>query len=615
MRLSAIFIKGHWLFENDQVINFGGKNIYDFNLNENILEINKTENLEFIEGFYGENISLLSAIVGSNGAGKTSLLNTILLNITDNNVGTIDCDFIIFIYEDTEIVKYFYKDYSKINHTINPINFELSALKKDFSTFFYTPVLDVRQFYIDHTRSHYFDLSKYRFWQNDTESEKGGFTELSEYHLSENLKRWIQFNNNFNLNIDYGIDDIPKFESIKIVINKVSSLLNDYDDVSRDFIPFGKDFYEKWGKEYNQNTNIGKLKLNLILAVIEKVFLKLEKTGNRYLNEGKLKIKVKDIKNSNLIDSFYSFLDNHYFTEINSDTVNTEVRLPVKEIKDLIEILLDNLPDESDIQKNRWQEYSVDFETSAKIIDVYNNFLKAFSSHFTLDKTILLTFKPNIELSSGEKGLLDLFSSFFSIKNEGLSENVVVFLDEGDTFFHPNWKIKFVNLLVKILPVIFENKKIQIIFTTHDPLSLSDIPNKNTVYLKDKNILSEEEKPKKSFGANITDLLADSFFVEDGLIGDFAKEKIGITLEWLKKQGNKKGANFSPIAGLASKIPQFENETEEKDYHKKVIKLIDEPIVQNKLKEMFIEFVSEDFEFKNEQIRNLEDKLRKLKGQ
>ena len=49
------------------------------------------------------------------------------------------------------------------------------------------------------------------------------------------------------------------------------------------------------------------------------------------------------------------------------------------------------------------------------------------------------------------------------------------------------------------------------------------------------------------------------------------------------------------------------------EYHKKIINLIDEPLVKNKLKEMFIEFVSEDLEFKDEQIRQLEEKLKKLK--
>ena len=64
------------------------------------------------------------------------------------------------------------------------------------------------------------------------------------------------------------------------------------------------------------------------------------------------------------------------------------------------------------------------------------------------------------------------------------------------------------------------------------------------VYLKkegDKTtVLEGKDRPQKSFGANIHDLLADSFFIGDGLIGDFAKEKINETIEELKKDGTYK---------------------------------------------------------------------------
>ena len=87
-------------------------------------------------------------------------------------------------------------------------------------------------------------------------------------------------------------------------------------------------------------------------------------------------------------------------------------------------------------------------------------------------------------------------------------------------------------------------------------------------------------------------------------------------MEWLKIQANRNSTNLFPIdEKTSSKIPRFEKKNEQIEYHKKIIKLVDEPIVQNKLKEMFIEFVSEDMEFKNEQIEELENRLKKLKGE
>ena len=600
MRLVAVFIKGHYLFEEDQIINFGGKYIYDFKINENNIEISRKENEQFIEDFFGNDISLASAIVGGNGSGKTSLVHTILMNYNNQNYGIIDCESIVFIFEDNNSVKILQQHYGNTKFLIKPIDFQFSKLnKKEITTVFYTPILDIRGFYIDYTVSQFFDLSKYRFFQNDTEDDVGSFTTLSEFHLSENLKRWITFRNYFQAEFDANFVNIPKFDSIKVNVNRVFSLLNNVDEISRDFRPFMKAFYQKWQEEYhNKSTNRRKLELNILLSVIEKVFKILERTGNTYLEEGKLNIDLKDIATLNLEKSFYSFLDNHYFTKRGSKEINKDVRLPISEIKELIKILLENLPKENEIKKNYWSEYEVDFNTSAKIDIIYRNFIRAFSHNFTYDKTILLTFKPNIDLSSGEKGLLDLFSSFYSIKDEINTKNILLFIDEGDATFHPEWKIKYVNSILKIFPEICKEKTIQIIFTTHDPLTLSDIPNCNVAYLKkdgDKTkVLNQNEKPKKSFGANITDLLADSFFIEDGLIGDFAKEKIETTIKWLNDCEIKKSNNKS----------DFYIEESEKEFHLKVIELIDEKMIHYKLREKYFEIFPEKFE-EEEKEKNL----------
>ena len=57
MRLVAVYLKGHFLFEEDQIINFGGKYLYDFKTNENKIEITRKINNQYIENFFGENIS------------------------------------------------------------------------------------------------------------------------------------------------------------------------------------------------------------------------------------------------------------------------------------------------------------------------------------------------------------------------------------------------------------------------------------------------------------------------------------------------------------------------------------------------------------------------------
>lgn len=237
-----------------------------------------------------------------------------------------------------------------------------------------------------------------------------------------------------------------------------------------------------------------------------------------------------------------------------------------------------------------------------------------------------MSFSPSRNLSSGEKGLYDLFSvlndfnfraenkihedySVFN-KREKLSENFLLLLDEADLGFHPEWKKRYIDLIQKVIPFIFKDRNIQIIITTHDPLTLSDIPNNNIVYLYKTNngkteLLDQisKKRPTKTFGANISDLLADSFFVNDGLIGDFAKEKIEKTIEWINNNVDPKSRSRDSFSI-------------ELRYHKKVISIIDEPVVKIKLSEMISELEdSNDFQRQilNDEIKFLTEKRDKLR--
>ena len=140
-----------------------------------------------------------------------------------------------------------------------------------------------------------------------------------------------------------------------------------------------------------------------------------------------------------------------------------------------------------------------------------------------------------------------------------------------------------------------EVRKIQIIISTHDPLTLSDIPNYNIVYIdRIKNEKSDivhisegDSKPKQSFGANVHDLLANSFFLEDGLMGDFAKDKIEKTIEWLGKKlksiQENTDANLDEVQSV-------------KQYHLAIINIIDEPLLKHKLEEMYYDAFPDDID-------------------
>ena len=164
------------------------------------------------------------------------------------------------------------------------------------------------------------------------------------------------------------------------------------------------------------------------------------------------------------------------------------------------------------------------------------------------------------------------------------------------------WKKRFIDIILKSVPYFFEGltpkPNLQIILTTHDPLTLSDIPKHNVIFLEK----AEEGKCRissevqKTFGANITDLLADSFFIKDGLIGDFAKNKIEKVINWINEIRSKNKVLLE----------------DELEYCKNVIELIDERVIKLKLSEMITELLP-DNTFYNEMIDKEIEKLQNQK--
>lgn len=77
---------------------------------------------------------------------------------------------------------------------------------------------------------------------------------------------------------------------------------------------------------------------------------------------------------------------------------------------------------------------------------------------------------------------------------------------------------------------------INVIVVTHSPFVLSDIPKGNILYLDEGNNVTGE-KHLNTFGANVNELLNQSFFLSGGFMGEFAKMKIESLVSYLKSDG------------------------------------------------------------------------------
>lgn len=138
------------------------------------------------------------------------------------------------------------------------------------------------------------------------------------------------------------------------------------------------------------------------------------------------------------------------------------------------------------------------------------------------------------DASAGEMAFLTLFARLEEVK-KGLElgeEGVLLFLDEAETTLHPDWQRKLVKTVVWFLEN-FVAEKTHVIFASHSPMLLSDVPIGNVHFLPPK---SSKENVKaytngmrrlrNTFGSNIFDLYRFAFDLTGGTIGAFAEGKI-----------------------------------------------------------------------------------------
>lgn len=118
-----------------------------------------------------------------------------------------------------------------------------------------------------------------------------------------------------------------------------------------------------------------------------------------------------------------------------------------------------------------------------------------------------------------------------------------IILDEVELYFHPDMQRIFVSSLIHTLQCIrfSKIKGINLIFVTHSPFILSDVQSNNVLALGDAMWLPNDFPKVKTFGANIMDMLANTFFMESA-IGECVRSEISSLVELhieIFRNGNK----------------------------------------------------------------------------
>ena len=196
---------------------------------------------------------------------------------------------------------------------------------------------------------------------------------------------------------------------------------------------------------------------------------------------------------------------------------------------------------------------------------------------------------PIESMSAGERQLYYIISTLVyhilnikSVKEDRIRyENIAIVLDEVELGFHPEYQRKFISFLIETFERLnfSEFLGIHFLITTHSPFILSDLRKSNILYIEDGKKIDKEDM-LNPFGANINDILAQSFFLRNGFVGEFACKKILSLLDWLEGEGNT-------------------NEEWNMIKAEEVVKSVGEPIIQSHLQNMV--------ERKKEQLNNEKD--------
>jgi len=448
--------------------------------NDKTKELTINENDDYIPDFFGKNLNI-TAIVGKNGSGKSNVIKLLMDRLEVQNM-----EDVLYLEPDFDYLTIFYYDEKfMLLSNIDDIS-STSSLNKIYQDGFYFENLKLSSFQAENP---YFKIKNL---YNKEELED------NIYNLT------LDYNQIIKLLLTYNQEGLITFFIPKYVL---------LEELSQDKILLS---LIKSMHEMNERKD---LKVNAVKKAIEyfeyNYILTMRTRGdyNSYLEELFL---------LNELIYFEEKIEEQYFIEKVEKFSNGDWNR-----QDIIDI--ENLLKEFSVRT--FSEYEQlcsndDYILISEDLDI--NLL--FKYMDLLEIRVLDINKIDFEmLSHGEKYLIGIFLNILESIN--IEKNNFIFLDEPDLSFHPKWQKEYIKFLVSLLKNF--NNPINIIFTTHSPFLLSDMPKQNIIFLdKDENrncqVLTNDEvlEKKQTFGANIHTLLSDSFFMEDGLMGEFAKGKI-----------------------------------------------------------------------------------------
>lgn len=514
---------------------------------EDSKELTIDENKDYIPYFFGENINV-TAIVGKNGSGKSNVLEA-LICINAKGVAPWDnykmCA--VFFDKDNNL---FCTSHINFNLKVKNRKDDVLKCKKEKKKPF---------------------LFHYNYTLDYIENEEQNIDFNKLYHKNDEYNTPVLLQpNKANREIDnWLMDYLANKDILNFMINKSISIEN----IEDFFIPTicRLDFsFSNIYKDKDKDSKIFKTLVNVYKTENVSYMTDISKLSkDKLIHLTRMYIVRKTIKNLDIVK------DDEYKKCLKNLTGSIEYM----ETKSF-ESLYDNTISPHKIQKIKDSFLFIEYVKKQEKSYIINSQLGINDN-----KDLLLVLAPWIDieffnekdisfksLSYGQKFLIKFLYSILNQLNNIVPYDkytgIILLLDEVELGLHPQWQKEYISLLIAVLNEYRKRYNFNIICSTHSAFILSDLPKENVIFLKD----GKQDagiKHKQTFGANIHTLLSDSFFMEDGLMGEFAKSKINEIIKILKSKRR-----------LSKKNKKLCND---------IIAIIGEPVLKNTLQNMFDE--------------------------
>ena len=606
MELCYIFIEN---YKNLHRIgfNFSSPFLIEYNHHSRTLTIDRNQN--YIKNFFGKNISALTAVIGSNGTGKTKLLEFISQKLQSRYINNIKEDKNIIIFCDDK-EKLFYLTEKNIQIKLKYNGIYIS----DFLTYRAEHPKEIffcRELIMNRLREN--ELNEFIRLFYDRENERFCFPPLDlkcSLHLIIGLNFYVQ-NDIQEISMEE-YDDLEEIQDEELDIVQTPDEMKEEEFRKRVRPSSRFEFFDRNCTFPKPNLNVNRFLYAIFVSFIYQFYYKFiylykfeRERGGKFLEIVSSYLKrdytsiselvfgiMQDYYGKKDLESKEVLIEKRYFAVFHKIVHYLEENINVTKLaKTSSSIELDLKQD----THNQIESFMLEMKSELEEMNI-PSYITFSYEYISFNKQFVASIGK--DFSFGETSLLILLAELYYAKekletNDNCEHSYVLILDEKDTSLHPQWQKQFVKVICKTIENLYKSN-IQIILSSHSPIITSDIP-KYCINFIDKDKYRHcklvSKLRKETFGANIFDLYNDSFFLQDGFIGDFAQDKI------------------------KDLVREIESHSGNDAYIEKVINIIGDHNIQKYLKKIWeVSKNRQDVESLTNKIRKLEKEIKLLKN-